>query len=114
MPMYKIFSVDDHIVEPRDLWSSRVPSTHLEQAPHVVTDGVQEKWVYEDKVGFTMGLCAVAGHPQEQWDNEPAKFSDMIPGCYSPVDRARDLLSQGVLASVGFPSLPRFGGMLFN
>lgn len=45
---------------------------------------------------------------------EPARFSDMIPGCYDPKERATDMLSQGILASVNFPTLPRFGGMLFN
>ncbi|MEW6477552.1 MAG: amidohydrolase family protein [Actinomycetota bacterium] len=112
--MYKIFSVDDHVVEPADVWSSRVPAKFRDAAPHVIEEGGREFWVYEDQRAMTMGLNAVAGKPREQWSLEPTRFADMIPGCYDPKERARDMLSQGVLASVCFPTLPRFGGMLFN
>jgi predicted TIM-barrel fold metal-dependent hydrolase len=112
--MYTIFSVDDHIVEPPHVWSARVPAKFRDRAPHVIEEDGREFWVYEDERILTMGLNAVAGRPRDQWDMEPARFSDMIPGCYDPAERARDLLSQGVLASVAFPTLPRFGGMLFT
>jgi predicted TIM-barrel fold metal-dependent hydrolase len=112
--MYKIFSVDDHVVEPADVWSSRVPARFRDAAPHVIEEGGREFWVYEDQRAMTMGLNAVAGKPRDQWSLEPTSFADMIPGCYDPRERARDMLAQGVLASICFPTLPRFGGMLFN
>jgi predicted TIM-barrel fold metal-dependent hydrolase len=112
--MYKIFSVDDHIVEPADLWTSRLPERLRDSGPRVVEEDGRQFWTFEGKVSGTMGLNAVAGKPREQWSMEPAHFNDMIAGCYDPKQRARDLLSQGVLASIGFPTLPRFGGMLFN
>jgi predicted TIM-barrel fold metal-dependent hydrolase len=111
--MHKIFSVDDHIIEHAKVWSDRVPSKHRESAPHVIEEDGHECWVYEDQRILTMGLNAVAGKPREQWAMDPTRFSDMLPGCYDPKERARDLLSQGVLASAAFPTLPRFGGMLF-
>jgi predicted TIM-barrel fold metal-dependent hydrolase len=111
--MFRIFSVDDHVVEPPHVWSSRVPAKHREAAPHVVEEDGREFWVYEDQRILTMGLNAVAGKPRDQWNLEPTRFTDMIPGCYEPAARAQDMLSQGVLASVAFPTLPRFGGMLF-
>ena len=112
--MYKIFSVDDHIIEPADLWTSRLPAKYREIGPRVVDEGGREFWAYEDQRVLTVGLNAVAGHPREAWNSEPTRFADMIPGCFDPKERARDILSQGVLASVCFPTLPRFGGMLFN
>jgi predicted TIM-barrel fold metal-dependent hydrolase len=112
--VYKIFSVDDHIIEPADVWSSRVPTKYRELAPHVVEEDGREYWEYEGQRNMTMGLNAVAGMPRDQWGMEPARYSDMIPGCYNPAERAKDLLSQGVVASVNFPTLPRFGGMLFS
>ncbi len=60
-----------------------------------------------------MGLNAVAGKPREQWGMEPVRFTDMIPGCYDPKARARDMAADGVMSTVLFPSLPRFGGALF-
>jgi predicted TIM-barrel fold metal-dependent hydrolase len=111
---FRVFSVDDHIIEPADVWSSRVPARFREAAPHVVEEDGREFWVYENQRFPTMGLNAVAGKPRESWNMEPVRFSDMIPGCYDPKARAQDLLSQGVFASVSFPTLPRFGGMLFT
>ncbi len=86
--MFTIFSVDDHIVEPPDVWSSRVPAKYRDAAPHVIEEDGREYWVYEDQRILTMGLNAVAGKPRDQWDMEPARFSDMIPGCYDPKERA--------------------------
>ena len=60
-----------------------------------------------------MGLNAVAGKPREQWGMEPTRFSDMIPGCYDPVARAKDMRADGIFASVNFPTLPGFGGRKF-
>ena len=38
----------------------------------------------------------------------------MIPGCYDPRERAKDLISNGILASVAFPTLPGFAGRKFQ
>ncbi|WP_322754894.1 amidohydrolase family protein [Frankia sp. Cas3] len=112
--MISLFSVDDHIIEPPGVWQDRVPEKFRATAPQVreEPDGTQY-WTYEDTREATMGLNAVAGKPIETWGLEPKRFEDMIPACYDPVARARELLSQGVCASVAFPSLPRFGGALF-
>jgi predicted TIM-barrel fold metal-dependent hydrolase len=109
----KLFSVDDHIIEPADLWSKRVPAKFRESAPHVIEEDGREHWVYEDQRGFTMGFCAVVGRPREFWDQEPVRFADMRMACYDPLERAKDLVSESITASVSFPSLPRFGGALF-
>src|SRR5215217_7698274 len=104
--MYNLFSVDDHIVEPADVWSSRVPAKYRDVAPHVVSEDGREFWCWENTREATMGLNAVAGKPRNEWGMEPARFSDMIDGCYNPTARAADLLSNGIFASVAFPTLP--------
>ena len=38
----------------------------------------------------------------------------MIPGCYDPVERKKDFLSNGIFASVAFPTLPGFAGRKFG
>ncbi|MGO8860754.1 MAG: amidohydrolase family protein [Acidimicrobiales bacterium] len=111
--MRKLFSVDDHIVEPPDVWSKRVPRRFLDEAPRIVDDGGSEYWLVEGVKMPTVGLNAVAGKPQEEWTHDPVRFSDMIPGCYDPKERARDMRQEGIVASVNFPTLPRFGGALF-
>jgi predicted TIM-barrel fold metal-dependent hydrolase len=111
--MRTLFSVDDHVVEPADVWSSRLPKKFLEQAPHIVDDGGAEYWLVEGQRMPTVGLNAVAGKPKEEWTHDPVRFSDMIPGCYDPKARAEDLRQEGIVASLNFPTLPRFGGALF-
>ncbi len=112
--MFNLFSVDDHVVEHAYVWTDRVSAKHRERAPHVIFENGREQWEYEDERTLTMGLNAVAGLPPEKWSTEPSRFDDMIPGCYDPVQRADDFISQGILASVAFPTLPRFGGALFS
>jgi hypothetical protein len=34
----RIISVDDHVVEPPDLWTSRLPSRYAGRTPHIVRD----------------------------------------------------------------------------
>jgi predicted TIM-barrel fold metal-dependent hydrolase len=111
--MQKLFSVDDHVCEPPDTWSSRVPAKYRDQAPHIVRDGKQELWEYEGVRNPTIGLNATAGRPQEEWETEPISYSEMIPGCYDPAERAKDLAREGIMSTMIFPTLPRFGGALF-
>src|SRR2546423_3960995 len=112
--MYTLFSVDDHIVEPADVWEKRVPSKYRDRAPHVVEEDGRQVWVWDGGMEATMGLNAVAGKPREEWRAEPARFDDMIPGCYDPHERVKDLLSNGIFASVAFPTLPGFAGRKFQ
>jgi predicted TIM-barrel fold metal-dependent hydrolase len=119
--MFKLFSVDDHIIEHGTVWTDRAPKKYLDLVPHVVEEDGQETWIIEGKPGkaSSLGLNAVAGMPRDDWKpdegpGEPQRFDQMIQGCWDPAERAKDFLSDGILASIGFPSLPRFGGMLFN
>jgi predicted TIM-barrel fold metal-dependent hydrolase len=111
--MLKLFSADDHIIEPPGVWQDRVPARHRQRAPHVVVDDGREYWEYEDTRGETMGLNAVVGKSRDEYNPDPIRFADMRPGCYDPVERARDMLADGIYASILFPTLPRFAGTLF-
>lgn len=112
--MYQLFSVDDHIVEPPGVWVDRVPAAVRDRVPHVVEADGRQMWVWEGGQELTMGLNAVAGKPREEWGMEPARFDDMRAGCYDPKERAKDLLSNGIFASVSFPTLPGFAGRKFQ
>lgn len=111
--MYTFFSVDDHIIEHARVWADRVPAKYKDLAPHVVEEDGREYWVYEDRKHPTMGLNAVAGTPRETWGMDPKRFADMHPACYDPKARAEVMYSQGIYASVNFPSLAGFGGNQF-
>ena len=107
-------SVDDHLIEPADLWSKRVPAKYRDVAPHFVTEGGDEFWVYEDRQIVTTGLNAGAGKSREEFSPEPITYDDMREGCYEPAARVADMDQGFVLASLLFPSFPRYCGQVFH
>ena len=111
--MYKLFSVDDHVLEPPDTWQSRVSARHRDRAPKLVERDGKEFWQYEDVIEPTLGVLAVVGRPPEEWGIEGLRYADMHPSCYNPQERAKDFYSNGIFASLAFPTLPGFGGRKF-
>jgi predicted TIM-barrel fold metal-dependent hydrolase len=107
-------SVDDHLIEPARLWQDRVPEHWRDEAPHIVRDGDSEFWAYEDRQIATIGLNAVAGKRREEFSPEPITYDDMRAGCYEPAARVADMDQGGVLASLMFPSFPRYCGQVFH
>jgi predicted TIM-barrel fold metal-dependent hydrolase len=114
-PTYTIISVDDHLIEPADVFVGRVPQRFAERAPRVVTlDDGRETWVYEDNFYPQVGLNAVAGRAKDEWSMEPARFDEMRRGCWDIEARVRDMDLDGVYASLCFPSLiAGFAGTIF-
>lgn len=108
-----LVSIDDHVLEPPHLWQKWVPEKYRDNAPRIVVDGDEEYWVYSGKKVPTNGLAAVAGKQREQFSPDPVKYSEMRPGCYDPVARIADMDQAGILASLCFPSFPRFCGQVF-
>jgi len=107
-------SVDDHLIEPARLWQERVPAKWRDTAPRIVRDGDSEHWVYEDREIVTTGLNAVAGKSREEFSPEPITYEDMREGCYEPAARVADMDQGNVLASMLFPSFPRYCGQVFH
>ena len=109
-----LISVDDHILEPPNLWVDRVAAKDRDRAPHMeVDDKGMDVWVYDGKKMPSSGLSAVVGKSKEEFSPEPLNYSDMRPGCYDAKARVEDMNLSGVLASLCFPTLPRFCGQLF-
>ena len=108
-----LISVDDHVLEPPDVWQSRLPAKYRDVGPRLVTDDTGEYWAYEDKKVITTGLSAVAGRTKEQFSPDPVPYSEMRPGCFDSKARIEDMNQAGILASLCFPSFPRFCGQVF-
>jgi predicted TIM-barrel fold metal-dependent hydrolase len=109
-----ITSVDDHIIEPANVWQDRVPAKYKDIAPRVILDdnGI-ETWAYEDIRIITGGLGASAGRRPEEITPVGFPYTEMRPGCYDPKARLLDMNEAGILASLNFPSFPRFCGQTF-
>src|SRR5215470_6762472 len=110
-----LISVDDHTVEPPDMFEGRVPERFADAAPRIVTaDDGSCFWVYDDLRLPNIGLNAVAGRPNDEWGFEPSRFEDMRLGCYDSTARVQDMDAAGVMASLCFPSFPTISGALFT
>jgi predicted TIM-barrel fold metal-dependent hydrolase len=107
-------SVDDHLIEPEHLWAARLPEKYRDVGPHIVRDDGTQFWAYEDRQIVTSGLNAVAGKTKEEFSPEPIGYDDMRPGCYDPAERVADMNRGNVLATLLFPSFPRYCGQVFH
>ena len=107
-------SVDDHLVEPPNLFEGRLPAKFQDEAPRVkrLPDG-SDVWVFNGQTIPNIGLNAVAGRPREEYGIEPTAFEEMRPGCFDVHERIKDMNAGGVLGSMNFPSFPGFSARLF-
>lgn len=111
-----LISVDDHLVEPPDLFDGRMPAALADDAPRVVEfDDGRQAWSYEGNLYPNIGLNAVVGRPKDEWSMEPARFDEMRRGCWDIDARIADMDAGGVWASLCFPSLiAGFCGAVFS
>lgn len=110
-----LVSVDDHVVEPPDMFEGRLAARHADRAPRVVRkDDGSDQWVFEGVDIPNVGLNAVAGRPPAEYGVDPTSFAEIRPGAYDVDRRIEDMDANGVLASMNFPSFPQFCGQVFN
>ncbi len=128
----RIISVDDHVVEPPDLWSSRLPAKYRDRGPRVERDtavfnfeggvfsyekGVEggtpcDWWLYDDLVYPFPKLSAAVGF--DDLDIEPVTFDQIHPAGWIQKERLAAMDENHVDASICFPNvLPRFCGQTF-
>lgn len=129
-----IISVDDHILEPRDLWQSELPASLRGRGPRVVREQVSlhfsggrygftrddpdgrwcDVWVYEDLAIPTGRLHAPVGMDPAEVVNLPAIYEEFRPGTHDQRARLEDMDANHVEAAVNFPNtFPRFCGQGF-
>ena len=129
-----IISVDDHIMEPKDLWQRELPEKMRAQGPRVVQDKVRlefsgghygftrgaedgqmcDIWLFEDAAIPTGFLHGPAGVPREEQRNVAARYEDLRPGTYDQTARLDDMTLNHVEAAINYPNVfPRFCGQGF-
>ena len=109
-----LISVDDHIVEPPDMFKNHLQKKYLDEAPRLVhnPDG-SDTWQFRDVVIPNVALNAVAGRPKEEYGLEPTGLDEIRPGVTHVDERVKDMNAGGILGSICFPSFPGFAGRLF-
>ncbi|MBW2424154.1 MAG: amidohydrolase [Deltaproteobacteria bacterium] len=130
MSIPRIISVDDHVVEPPDLWTSRLPARYRDRGPRIERErgrlagptGMQwtpdakgewaDIWYYDDLVSPFSRLSAAVGLGDLAFGT--TTFDEIRPGCWKQKERLEDMDANHVDVSICFPNtLPRFCGQTF-
>jgi predicted TIM-barrel fold metal-dependent hydrolase len=113
---YLVISVDDHLIEPPDLFDRRVPTRWADEMPSMTTlDHGGYGWVYEGELRTSYGIEAVAGRPKEEWTILSQPFEALQPAYFDADARAEAMDADGIWASVCFPSMwCGFAGRVFQ
>jgi hypothetical protein len=92
-----LVSVDDHLVEPPNLFEGRIANKYADETPRAIrqSDG-SEVWTFNGAIIPNIGLNAAAGRPREEYGVEPTAFDEMRPGCYDIHERIKDMNAGGV------------------
>ncbi len=106
-----LVSVDDHVIEPPDLFVNHLPRRYLDRAPRLIRreDGA-DVWVFGETVAETSAMAAVAGRPKSEYGRDPQGLDEIRPGCFDVHERVKDMDAGGILASLNFPTYPTFTG----
>jgi predicted TIM-barrel fold metal-dependent hydrolase len=129
----KIISVDDHVIEPPNVWLDRLPSKYHDVGPRIERMPLEEItmiggayqikpgtegppvdwWVYEDLQMPHRRIIAAVGFDRDDITLTGITYDEMRPGCYDPEARVADMEMNHVDGSLCFPTFPRFCGQTF-
>ncbi len=133
----RFVSVDDHIIEPPNVWQDRLPEKYKAVGPRVerlrvanlqfngmqysfdiVDDSSDEGkfadfWCYEDLKVPMRRIIAAVGFPPEERTLLPVTYEEMRKGCWDQTARLEDMDVNHTEASLCFPTFPRFCGQTF-
>jgi len=72
-----LVSIDDHVIEPRDMFERHVPAKYRSQAPKsVLNDEGIERWQFAGTESGSGSLNAVVGWPKEEWGMNPTTYAE--------------------------------------
>jgi predicted TIM-barrel fold metal-dependent hydrolase len=108
---YQVIDTDTHVIEPYDLWTSRVSVSRWgDLVPHVKWDDNfgEDAWFFgETRVGAAAS-AAQAGWPEYPPDH-PRSLSDVDPATWDASLRLKRMDEYGIWAQVLYPNVAGFG-----
>jgi len=132
----RIISVDDHVLEPPDLWQPRLPANYREKGPRVERKRMKfagdgkggggpsiawveddegdwcDVWYYDGLVSPLLMLSAAVGF--DELGFAVTTFDQVRKGAWDQKERLADMDANHVEAAICFPNtLPRFCGQTF-
>ena len=109
-----LISVDDHIVEPAEMFERHVPTSLKDVAPkYVIEDNGDGYWIFEDRKVANLGVNSVVGRPRSEYGMEPTALSQLREASYNVHKRVEDMNANGILGSLNFGTFVGFDGGFF-
>jgi predicted TIM-barrel fold metal-dependent hydrolase len=135
--MPKIISVDDHVIEPANVWIDRLPTKYHDVGPRNVRLPIKEMtfiggkftaipgevgdpgspvdwWFYEDLRRPLTRLDTAVGFARDEITLTGITYDEMRQGSHLLADRLADMDENHVEASMCYPTFPRFCGQTFS
>jgi uncharacterized protein len=111
---YAVADADSHIIEPADLWTSRISSRWGDLVPHVKFDerSREDRWYVGSRRMFGAGAFAQAGW-REFPPSHPASLSEAIPAAVDAKARLAYLDEVGVYYQLLYPNILGFNSQIF-
>jgi predicted TIM-barrel fold metal-dependent hydrolase len=102
---YALVSVDDHLLEPRDIFEGRMPAKFADRRPRVVKDETgRDVWLFEDTAVPISGANALKSWTPEHYTLGPVNYDNVRTAIWDVDQRVEDMTRAGILASLCFPS----------
>lgn len=111
---FAVADVDAHIIEPPDLWTSRVSSKWGDLVPHVRFDERrgEERWYIGDRKLFGVGAFAQAGWAEFP-PSHPRRLSEALPAAVDPKARLAYMDEVGVYYQLLYCNILGFHSHVF-
>ncbi|MDE3077140.1 MAG: amidohydrolase family protein [Chloroflexota bacterium] len=101
-----VYDAAQYLIEPPDLWTSRLPSKLMEWAPKVVTlEGGGEAWSFQGGAWLRpLGLNTAAGRGPLDLAEDGYRYSELRTGTFDAAERLNDMDLDGTDRAALFPT----------
>ncbi|HEY2658577.1 MAG TPA: amidohydrolase family protein [Caulobacteraceae bacterium] len=108
---FKVIDTDTHIIEPYDLWTSRISvKKYGDKVPHVKWDANmnEDAWFFGgDRTGAAAGAAMAGWH--EYPPKRPQRLEQVDPSLYEANARLKKMDEYGIFAQILYPNVAGFG-----
>ena len=109
-----MISADSHIIEPADLWTSRIDAAYRERGPHIEMQAEMPSGEVEDGQFMVVdggtpqrvaGFAVANVDPKDRAEANKRGYEQIRPGAWDPVERLKDQDIDGIVCEVIYPSM---------